>query len=335
MSAENEKNTVLSTRVRLARNIKGKPFPSKMSVKDAEELIDVVYGALASSALGTELTLYKMHRLSDAEKQSLVEKHLISRNLAAGKLPSAAIVSRDKRISVMVNEEDHIRLQVFRNGLDTASAYEEAQRLIRLIGEKVEFEYDADFGYLTSCPTNVGTGMRVSVMLHLPAIGLTKSETPLIKWATNAAMTVRGVYGEGSKASGALYQLSNQRTLGISDADILRAFQEAATALVNEEQRLCNVLAKDKLPQLKDKCRRSLGLLKHAYMISSSEAMQLVSDVCLGQKTGIISNVDIRELYATLFEVMPATMLLKGDTQSSQQRDIQRAQILQNAVKEV
>ncbi len=334
MPQVNENDIALTTRVRLARNIKGKPFPERITRDDALGIIDTVSEALFGSVLKDELTLYKMWELSDAQRQSLVERHLISTNLASSRIPSAAIISRDERISVMINEEDHIRLQVFRPGLGPDSAYTEAKQLIRLIGEKAVFDYDKKFGYLTSCPTNAGTGMRVSVMLHLPAISITRSIDPLLKWAANSAMAVRGLYGEGSEASGALFQLSNQRTLGISETDILRAFSSAACALISEERRLCAEILQNDAPKLTDKCMRSLGILKNAYMISSSEAMSIVSDVCMGKNAGIINNINTEALYRRLFETMPASMLLKDNTLDAQKRDIKRAEILQSAIKE-
>ena len=328
----NESDIAVTTRVRLARNIKNLPYPRKMSATQAKELIDTVWSAFDNSPLKKELKLYEINTLSSAEKQSLIEKHLISSELCASKVPSVAIISNDEKISVMVNEEDHLRIQVFCDGLDAESAYDTARKIEVLLSEKLVFDTDSEFGYLTSCPTNAGTGLRASVMLHLPAISAAQQVNPLLKWAANLGMTVRGLYGEGSKASGALYQLSNQITMGTSEEDILSRFSAAACSLISEERRLSAQLFEKNPYEIKDKCLRSLGILKYAYMISSSEALNLVSNVCMGANAGIIKNIDHIKLRKALFETMPATLALEEDKNSPQDRDVKRAQILQNSL---
>ncbi len=328
----NENDIAVTTRIRLARNIKGIPYPSNMSVADARKLVEEVWSAFDNSPLKNELKLYRMSDISDTEKKSLIEKHLISPELCASRVPSVAIISKDEKISVMVNEEDHIRLQVFESGLEAEKAYDTAKKLEALLSEKLTFDVDEEFGYLTSCPTNAGTGLRASVMLHLPAISLTHSLSPLLKWAANLSMTVRGLYGEGSKASGDLYQLSNQTTLGAEETDIITRFTAAACSLISEERRISAELFEKKQSEMTDKCLRSLGLLKYAYMISSNEAMNLVSNVCMGANSGIIKNIDCAKLRKALFDTMPATLVLATGEEAAGMRDIKRAEILQNAL---
>lgn len=328
----NESDIAVMTRVRLARNISSVPYPRKMSVSQARELIETVWSAFDNSPLKNELQLFDMKEISELEKKSLVEKHLISTELCASKVPSVAIISKDEKISVMVNEEDHLRIQVFAEGLDGESAYDTAKKIEKLLSEKLNFDKDGEFGYLTSCPTNAGTGLRASVMLHLPAISAAQQVNPLLKWAANLGMTVRGLYGEGSKASGALYQLSNQITLGTSEEDILSRFTAAACSLISEERRISAQLFENNRYEMMDKCLRSLGILKNAYMISSNEAMNLVSNVCMGANAGIIKNIDNSKIRGALFSSMPATLSCSEQNVAAQERDIKRAQILQNAL---
>ncbi len=328
----NEIDIAVSTRVRLARNISGIPYPRKMSVTQAKELIDTVWSAFDNSPLKKELRKIEISTISDLEKKALIEKHLISPELCASKVPSVAIISNDEKISVMVNEEDHLRIQVFSDGLDPDSAYDTAKKIETLLSEKLTFDRDSEFGYLTSCPTNAGTGLRASVMLHLPAVSTSGQVNPLLKWAANLGMTVRGLYGEGSRASGALFQLSNQITMGTSEEDILSRFNAAACSLISEERRLCAQLFENNEYEMKDKCLRSLGILKNAYMISSSEAMNLVSNVCMGANAGIIKSIDLNALRKAMFSSMPATLIMENENITTQDRDVKRAQMLQNAL---
>ena len=328
----NETDIAVTTRIRLARNIKKTPYPRKMSPIQATELIEKVKSAFDNSPIKDTLKTYEISKLSDLEKKALIEKHLISSELCASKVPSVAIISNDEKISVMVNEEDHLRIQVFADGLDAQSAYDAAKKIEKLLSENLDFDYDDEFGYLTSCPTNAGTGLRASVMLHLPAVSSAQQVNPLLKWAANLGMTVRGLYGEGSRASGALYQLSNQITMGVCEEDIINRFTAAACSLISEERRISAQLFENNPYEIKDKCLRSLGLLKNAYMIPSSEAMNLVSNVCMGANAGIIKNIDCQSLRKAMFSAMPATLSTHMEKALPQERDIKRAQILQDSL---
>jgi len=328
----NENDIAVTTRVRLARNIKNTPYPRKMTAAAATEIIEKTWNALKNSALKESLKLYNMQSTDELTKKSLIERHLISPELVNKPTPSAAIISEDGTISVMVNEEDHLRIQVFSNGLDAERAFTTAKNIETLLSEVFTFDYDKDFGYLTSCPTNAGTRLRASVMLHLPSISISKNVNRLLKWAANLGMTVRGLYGEGTEASGAFYQLSNQVTLGVSEEEILSRFTAASCSLITEERRLCAELFEGNYAKLTDKCMRSLGILKNAYMISSGEAMNLVSDVCMGANSGIIKNINKSRLRDALFSSMPATLLSDGKELSPEERDIHRATLLRGAL---
>lgn len=328
----NETDIAVSTRIRLARNIKGIPYPRKMTKAQAQELIDTVWSAFDNSPLKKELRKVEIGTISDIEKKALIEKHLISPEICASKVPSVAIISNDEKISLMVNEEDHLRIQVFSDGLDPDTAYDTAKKIETLLSEKLTFDCDREFGFLTSCPTNAGTGLRASVMLHLPAISTAGQVNPLLKWAANLGMTVRGLYGEGSRASGALFQLSNQITMGASEEDILSRFNAAACSLISEERRISAQLFENNEYEMKDKCLRSLGILKNAFMIPSTEAMNLVSNVCMGANAGIIKNIDAVSLRKAMFSSMPAIMGLENENISPRDRDVKRAQMLQNTL---
>lgn len=329
---KNENDVAVMTRVRLARNINALPYPKKMSVPTARQVIEEVWDALKKSPQGSELTLFKTEEMNDILKRSLVERHLISAELASSNIPAAAAISADESVSVMINEEDHIRIQVFTRGLDAESAYIKAKEIEEYIGQELTFDYDNEFGFLTSCPTNIGTGLRASVMLHLPAITVSQRVSPLLKWAANLGMTVRGLYGEGSRASGALFQLSNQITLGVSETEIVSRFTAAACSLISEERRIsAEVFDSDRF-RITDKCLRSLGILKNAYMINSSEATDLISNVCMGVNLGIIKNIDTSALRDAMFSTLPANINLSEPDMSPQMRDVKRAQLLQEAL---
>lgn len=330
--SKNENDIAVTTRIRLARNVKGIPYPKRMTEAAAKKLIEDVWDAFSSSPIKESLTLFEMQKLSETEKKALIEKHLISAELCVSKVPSVAIISKDEKISIMVNEEDHIRIQVFEQGLDAEKAYDTAKKIEALLSEKLQFDYDRQFGFLTSCPTNAGTGLRASVMLHLPAISASHRINPLLKWAANLGMTVRGLYGEGSKASGDLFQLSNQITLGTNEKEIISRFTAASCSLVSEERRISAELFENNRYELTDKCLRSLGILKNAYMISSSEALSLVSNVCMGVNAGIIKNIDMPLLRKTLFGAMSAGMSLRVKEEDAKERDIMRATLLQKAL---
>lgn len=330
MNRENESDIAVTTRVRIARNIKRLAYPKKQTADGAQKIIEDVWAALNRSELGKELTLYETKNMSERLKQSLIERHLISAELAASPVPSAAAISRDRTVSVMINEEDHLRIQVFVPGLDPGAAYDKAKKLEAIINESLPFDCDGEFGYLTACPTNIGTGLRASVMLHLPAISVSHSVNELLSWAANLGMTVRGLYGEGSKASGAFFQLSNRITLGVSEEEIISRFSAAVCGLISEERRISAALFEQDGIELRDKCMRSLGILKYACTLSSSEAADLISYVCLGANSGIIKNIHTAALRNAFFDTLPATLALSEGELSEEELGMKRAQFLQN-----
>lgn len=319
----------LSGRVRLARNINNIPFPERMSKEQAREVIDMVWDALSASSLKDSLKLIKSEETDSLSLTALSEHHLISPDFLRGSLPRAVIVSDDGKISIMVNEEDHIRIQVFSEGASLTEAYETADRLDTLLAEKLDIAFHEKFGFLTACPTNAGTGMRASYMLHLPAITMTGSINSVLSWASKLGLAVRGIYGEGSKAKGSFYQLSNQITLGATERDIISRLEAAAKELIDKEELVMKTVYENNTVKLTDKCMRSLGILTNAYTLSSEEAFSLVSDVEMGISLGIINNIDPALLADALFDTLPASVSkANGGNLEPAERDKIRAAVM-------
>ncbi len=321
---------IISTRVRLARNLSGYPFAAKMTKEEGEKIISLVWEALAPIA--KDFTLYNIHKLSPVKQQALIEKHLISPDLTGGNFPRAAIISRDESISIMVNEEDHVRIQCLSSGFTPDSAWEMANRLDDLLGETLDFAFHEKFGYLTSCPTNTGTGLRISAMLHLPAISVTGRISGLLSQAAKSGMTVRGLYGEGSDAQGNFYQISNQITLGFSEEELIERFNKTVSSISEVENSLRLQLAKDVPPELTDRIMRSYGAMRYAYMMSGKEMLNLISDVRLGIYLGILKPIPFEKLTSLMVITMPANIAGTSSAMTAQNRDIRRAKIIKETI---
>ena len=263
-----ESNVVISTRVRLARNLKDFPFPCKLNAQGREKVIDKVKDAIknSNSPIADDFSFIKMSELSPKQCVSLVEKRLVSPEFVSDPQGRALLLSKDESISIMINEEDHIRLQVITDGLSLEQAYDTADKLDTLLDENLEFAFSEKLGYLTQCPTNLGTGMRASVMLHLPALEKSKAINRIAGNLSKLGLTIRGAHGEGTEPKGALYQLSNQVTLGISERAAIENLKNITQQLITQEnqarERLCSDI------NVKDSISRSLGVLKSAMVIS-------------------------------------------------------------------
>lgn len=319
-----QSDIVLSTRVRLARNISGIAFPPKMSTDDAAKVIDYTEKALLATGLGFSRT--DISASSANELQRLVEQRFISPNLASSKKPAALFLSSDDSLSVMVNEEDHIRLQAIFAGFECDRAYELVSRTDTVLAENFGYAVHQKYGYLTSCLTNVGTGMRVSCMMHLPAICRANIADKLFSALGKLGITVRGMYGEGSKALGYLFQISNQTTLGISETEIKDRFNDVINQLIAKERELRKNLHSREGAALEDKIMRSLGILKSARLMSSKEMLGLFSNVRWGISLGLISDIEPSALNTLMVETSPAHLSSVGDDPGS--RDIHRARII-------
>lgn len=317
-------DTVISTRVRFARNLAGYNFDSTLAEKDAREIIEKI-SDIFTPALGFgRIDLTESNRL---EALSYVEKHFISREFAAKKSPHALLLSEKFNTAVMVCEEDHVRLQTILPGLALNEAYEDLCRFDDLLDGNAEVAYDEKLGYLTHCPTNLGTGMRASVMMFLPALTMANQIGGIASQLSKIGLTIRGMYGEGSESRGSLYQISNQVTLGVSEEETIRKLGEIVAQISNRERKLRSAFKEERFDTLKDKILRAEGTLRYAHMLSSSETTELFSLIRLGVATGIIEDVDYATLSRILVESSPATLTLTSEKElkNDAERDIARA----------
>ena len=303
----NDSDTVFSSRIRFARNLSGFRFEAGLSTKDAEEIISRIENALGKDYIETD-----MCGLSALQAQSLVEQHLISRDFASKKTPHALFRNDNKSLSVMALEEDHIRLQCILPGLSLRDAYRFACECDDKLDSALELAYDESLGYLTHCPTNLGTGMRASVMLFLPALKAANMIASLAHQLSKIGLTMRGLYGEGSEPHGCLYQVSNQVTLGASEEDILHKLEEAVQSIIEKERKLRQQLSGEAAERRADRIHRAEGTLRYASMLSSEEFFSLYADLKLGIALGLIDSISDETLNTLLINVLPATLTHTG-----------------------
>ncbi len=320
----------ISTRVRLARNLADFPFAAKLSQSDGEKIIDLVWEALAP--ITKDFTLIKIHKLSPVKQQALIEKHLISPDLTGGNFPRAAIINKDESVSIMVNEEDHIRIQCLSPGFAPDEAWNLANKIDDLLGESLNYAFHEKFGYLTSCPTNTGTGLRISAMVHLPAIAVSGRMTGLLSQAVKSGMTVRGLYGEGTDAQGNFYQISNQITLGFSEEELIERFNKVVSAVCEVENSLRSQLSRDVPAKLTDRILRSYGNMRYAYLLSGKELLNFISDVRLGIYLGILKEIPYEQLTALMVITMPANITGSAAALTAEERDMKRAKIVKELI---
>ena len=323
----NDFDTVVRSRVRLARNIAGYPFASKLSADKAKEIIEKVTGAFA----GKDLEKIDISDISGTMALSYVEKHYVSKEFAQNRLPHALLLNENSGTSIMICEEDHLRIQSILPGLDLESAYKMASEYDDILDSTLDIAYDEELGYLTHCPTNLGTGMRASVMMFFSALTMAGRISALATELSKLGLTMRGMYGEGSRAGGMLYQISNQITLGISEEDAIEKLTGAVNRVVERERQLRETLVTSGGIDLEDSICRSLGLLRYAKKMSSKEFLKLWSDVKFGVESGVIKELDGINLSKLLVEAMPAHILKKyPETATSSVRDAKRAEIIKS-----
>lgn len=324
-----DRDVVVSSRVRLARNLSSYNFPVKMNSED----MDGVYEDVVSALKGEEFTSFRIKDIPYLEKMMLVEKHVISPALIEKIEGGGFSMTGDETETVMINEEDHIRIQVLDSGLSLENAWKRADELDNLLERTVDYAFNEKVGYLTACPTNLGTGMRVSIMIHLPALEITRQVNNVLSTVTQFGLAVRGVYGEGTKATGSLYQISNQITMGDREESIVRKIENIA-AQISEKERMARkyLLEKDRTG-FEDRIFRAYGILKNARKISQEEAVKLLSYVKLGIDAGIIENNDINELDKLFIGIQPASIqFAERKEMNMDERDIKRATILRDEI---
>jgi protein arginine kinase len=274
---------VISSRIRLARNLAGYKFLSRCTEREKSEILEKLKDIIMSLELGDEVFYISVDQAAELDRNFLVERHLISKSHALGKGPRGAVIARKESFTAMINEEDHLRIQVIKGGLQLRVCYEQINKIDNLIEKQIEYAFSPRFGYLTACPTNIGTGIRVSVMLHLPALKMTGQIQKFLNATRDMNLAVRGLFGEGSEASGDFYQLSNQLSLGVSEEKIVEEFENTIIPeIIDYETAARNHLLKENIDVLDDKISRATALLKSAKLISSQEALLLLSHIRLG-----------------------------------------------------
>lgn len=321
-----DSDVVISTRIRLARNLSDVPFVTRITPEQKRALNKRVYAVIKNSEMARDFDLLDMNEKSDVETLSMVEKHLISPDFSKNRRNAALILSHDENVSIMLCEEDHIRIQVMNPGLELEGAYALADTIDNILDRKLGYAFDKKLGYLTSCPTNLGTGMRASVMLHLPALKGSGQLNRLAVMVGKLGLTLRGAYGENSDAAADFYQLSNQVTLGISEKNALENLKAITNQLVSQERAAREELKED--DRFMDKVWRAMGTLKYAHLMDSKEFMRLVSLVRLGISQGVfeIPYETVSELIVTM---QPATLMLHADaTLDDDLRDKLRAKLI-------
>ncbi len=321
---------VISSRVRLARNIAGFEFLPCLSTDRQSQLQQQLKDALLSLNFAEKVDFFDIDKASDVERVLLAERHLISQRHAKGTGPRGVIIAEDETFTAMINEEDHLRIQVYAAGLQLHSCWERINRIDDAIEKKLEYAFDSRLGYLTACPTNLGTGIRVSVMLHLPALKMTKQIEKFLQAARDSNLAIRGLFGEGTEAIGDFYQLSNQVTLGVSEKQVVDDFTtQIVPKIIAYEAEARKLLLDQKPHMLDDKIQRALGVLKNAYLISSQEALFLLSNVRLGVNVGRINNIDLATVNELFMLTQPAHLQLRaGKILDADQRDALRAEII-------
>jgi len=321
---------VISTRVRLARNIRGYHFLSRADADMRREIAETIQAAIRKADGMNEYVLVDVEALDELDRMLLVERHLISRQHAEGNGARRVAFDPTETASLMINEEDHLRIQVMRSGLQLDAAWEQINGIDDALDARLEYAFHAQYGYLTACPTNVGTGLRVSVMLHLPALRLTNELEKVGQAAKELRLAVRGLYGEGTEALGDFFQISNQITLGRSETEIIEDVgQTVIPKIVAYEQKARQALLRSRSAALEDKIYRAFGLLQSARLMSSNEALQCLSHVRMGLHVGRLKTVDLQTVNELFMQTQPAHLQkLQGERLNGEQRSIARANLI-------
>ena len=328
-----ESDVVLSSRVRLSRNIKGYPFTNRCTEEELKEIYNKIKDI--TPLIGYNLKFISMEDMDDVTKQSLVEKHVISPDFARTKIPyTGIIINDDENICIMVNEEDHIKLQVFTSGLDIDNILNLAIEIDEKLEELLPYSYHQKYGYLTACPTNVGTGLKISTLVHIPGLEMTGNLSKMLNVVNNLGMNVRGIYGEGTKAEGDIYQIANNQTLGITEKEIAKNLNLITQKIIEQERIARKYLTKNSI-KLEDKVYRDYGVLTNARRISEDEAIELISSVKLGTDLGIIKELTDKKVAELILYTKPANIQKRvGKKLSVLNQDIARCEIIKQIVKE-
>ena len=328
-----ESDIVISSRIRLARNLADFPFISRTNEADRAEIESIIHGRIQelqdAQKVSPDVLYVNVGGLPDVDRQFLVERQLISRELAESEGARAVVIDQSERFSVMINEEDHLRIQVMQSGLNLQAAWQQINEIDDMVEEKVTYAYSERLGYLTACPTNVGTGVRVSVMLHLPALVITRQIEKVFRSLQKINLAVRGLYGEGSQATGDFYQISNQITLGMTEEDLTKKVGDVVPMLIDYERQARDFLVRESHETLHDRVSRAFGILRTAQTISSEETMHLLSSVRMGINLGLIGDLEIPTVNKLFIHTQPAHLQkMSGVELDTSDRNIERATYL-------
>lgn len=319
---------ILSTRIRLARNLEKTPFPCKLNKDNKDKTRKILTDAIlkSNSTLSKDFEVYELNKMNETEKTAMAEEHLISPQMIKDE-DGAVLVNSDKTMSIMLMEEDHIRLQIIKGGYALEETYDLADKVDDVMEESLTYAFDEKFGYLTACPTNVGTGMRASVMMHLPALVMTGNISRVLQSFSGLGIAVRGLYGEGTNAEGALYQISNSITLGLSEKEIIEKLKTVVDKISDMEKKARDMLMKNRKDDFCDKLMRSYGILKYAVKLTSKESKTMLSEVMLAQNMGIIECNGKMTPLELMIKTAPSVIGGK-DGLSPDERDKKRAEII-------
>ncbi|WP_202708249.1 protein arginine kinase [Sporosalibacterium faouarense] len=326
-----DSDIVISSRVRLARNLENTSFSQRMNDEEANVVKQQVKDAIlnGNSVISKDFNYFNIENIDLLNRRILVEKHIISPGLLEKPDKSAFLISKDEKVTVMMNEEDHVRIQVLNPGLSLEESWDLCSKIDDLLDENLKYAFDDKFGYITACPTNVGTGLRASVMLHLPALVLTNYINKILQAVSQIGLTVRGLYGEGTDVMGNLFQISNQTTLGKTEEEIIEKLKNIVMQIIDKERASRESLFNNQGIRIEDKIYRSLGILRNSRIITSKEAMDLLSFVRMGIDMGIIKDVNIDVVNNLMITTQPANIQKYAKSElSSQERDVKRAELI-------
>lgn len=324
-----EHGVVLTSRIRLARNLAHIPFPGWATREQRHLALELLRPAVEGLAVMKDAFSQELGSLNSVQKQVLVERHLISREHAARSEGSAAVIERRQTFSWMLNEEDHLRMQAIRPGLQLRAAFQALSALDTELEDALDYAFDPSLGYLTACPTNIGTGLRASAMLHLPGLVLSDQIGPVLQGVNKIGLAVRGLYGEGTESLGNLYQISNQSTLGETEQDIIERLERVITDVASHERNAREKVLEDDPEMVADKIGRAYGILRHAHVMDSKEALGQVSLIRLGAILGFFPEETVTLCDTLLMDIQPAHLQLHAGTKlSPEERDALRAEIV-------
>lgn len=320
-----DSDVVVSSRVRLARNIEDFPFLKKCSKEELKNILELMKEITPS--LGYGLKFVSLKDLDDITKVTLVEKHIVSPDFI-NKNTGAILINDEENICIMINDEDHIKLQVFSAGQDIENLMNLAIEIDEKLGDLVKYSYSKRFGFLTACPTNIGTGMKVSVMVHLPALSITGNAEKVLHIVNNFGMNIRGTYGDGTKTQGNMYQISNNQSLGLTEAEIIKNLKIITDKIIEQEKLARKYLTKNAV-ELEDKVYRSFGILSYATKLTTEECKKLLSDVKLGTDLGIIKELNDEKINKLYLYTKPGNLQKYLDKQlDGYSRDLKRTEVI-------